>query len=141
MINRNRLVCGELFEKSFRASVGPEPTLENVKIWHRAFATGQAEKIYLGACHGAMFRVGPEWFTACVTIDLEVAKIYLLEFTTINGELWLMDEVGYDLIRKMLECPINSPEWHLTRAAICGIPTDKIDIFYHHRKGYLNKAD
>lgn len=134
-------VCGDIFYEGFRKYLGDNPTVEQVKLWHAGFATGQAEKIHLGACHGCMFRIGPQWREHCLPIDYDVAQRYGLQVVEVNEEVWLVDEEGASVLIYMLDAPMNSPRWHQYRAYICGIAVEDVDINYHEREGYRGRTD
>lgn len=141
MTNQDR-VCGDIFYEGFRAALGDEPTQADVNVWHYGFSTGQAEKVYLGACHGCMFRIGEKWRKMCLVIDNEVATRYGLEVRLWSDEIWLLNkQEGVKLFEMMRSQPENSPAWHIIRGQICGVPDKEIDTRFHFRKGYKGRTD
>lgn len=113
---------------------------EEYKAFCYGFATGQAEKVYLGVCRAAMLRPAVEqtWYFAEVKV---IAHNFGLELSVLESgcpdtpyELW----IHRGPIGEWLAHPVNSPEWHRLRAEACGIPN--CDPNYHLREGYGERA-
>lgn len=106
------------------------------------FAAGQAEKVYLNVCKAAMFRPSKHeivWYLPAIE---EIAKNYGLFLQLLNVGTGI-EETPYEIwiykdVKSMVwsECEVNSSEWHLGRAIVCGIPMEEIDLGYHLRDGY-----
>jgi hypothetical protein len=54
------MTCGELFRDAMQSHTDMSP--EQIRVFAAGYVTGQAEKIYLGACAAAMFRPSPEHY-------------------------------------------------------------------------------
>lgn len=117
---------------------------ESYKAFSCGFAAGQAEKVFLGACKAAMFRPSAEnfgWYFQEVKI---IAEAFGLSVTLLNShssetpyEIW----IHKDVIGEWLNHEVNSPMWHKSRAEVCGIPAEKVDVDYHLRNGYGQKCE
>lgn len=120
-------------------------TPETAKAFAFGFATGQAEKVHLGACQACMFRPDLESFEWYVTEVAEIAKCFGLKVTVLDSrcpetprEIWLHRE-GVE-VGKWVTHETNSEEWHRLRAEVCGIPMSEVDKEYHLRNGYGKKC-
>ncbi len=138
-----RATCGPLYLEGLE-------TYGCTKDMHFAFAcgfvSGQAEKVFLGACPAAMFRPSPEHFEWLYDEVTKIAVRYGLEIAVLPSaqsktpdEIWIFRE-GY-AIGRWHDSPVNSPNWHYHRAAACGIPNDRIDYKFHERQGYNQVVD
>lgn len=97
------------------------------------FLIGQAEKVFMGACGGCMTR-DIEIYVAAMRIaevyGLSAALVSPEMFKVRAPEIWIYRDRD-DMELKFLRYEINSPEWNLHRAAICGVPAENIDLDYH----------
>ncbi len=93
------------------------------------FLIGQSEKVFIGAC------------LACMTKDAEIceaakriANMYGLEFSLLSPHTANVRSPEIWLSRTSLRFnshPVDSSEWNLLRAAICGVPATEINLNYH----------
>ncbi len=123
--------CGELY----RDVVEQTAHIECDKL-SLGFLIGQAEKVNIGACEGCMTKdIG------LATAAPIIAQIYGLKWcalfsTTVNvrsPELWLYRGEFLPWVKQ--NYPLDSPEWNLHRAAMCGVPANQINLSYHDLKG------
>lgn len=101
---------------------------ENVKVWAAAFVTGNAEKVAMGACRGAMSapaKADADWFRETHKTIAEEYGLQRYEYARVNRrEFWLLrDEKALALLKR----GIND---NVTRAYICGLDPDLIDVDY-----------
>lgn len=135
MSNTNKPTCGVLFKEvvSKWAGAGFEKTL----LFSAGHVCGQAEKVYLGACMGAMFRPSPEFYDRFMEIVTHIASVYTLRVCTLDNEVWILrDEMAenhFDVVKKS---EVNSSTWHRYRGLICGVPFRELDHEFHLRQGY-----
>ncbi len=103
------------------------------------FVTGQAEKIYLGACDAAMFRPNKEDVNWLWPIVHDVCERYMLYSLSIGDEIWIFNRNDRQRLQELKELYLNghenSPHWHAVRAGLCGIPWCRIDEEFHNREG------
>lgn len=138
----NQKTCGPLYKEGLEFHTGMDPQL--IPVFASGFVSGQAEKIYLGACHAAMFRPSGEWLATVETITAHVAKRYGLLVcvlpTSRGPEIWMCKSAevceSISALRSMRE---NSPEWHRRRGLLCGVL--EIDHEFHHRTGHNDPCD
>jgi hypothetical protein len=139
-----RQTCGPLYKAGLESFTGMDPKL--VPIFAAGFVTGQAEKIFLGACRAAMFRPSEEWQHMLIGTVLQIATRYGLHVATIStsigDEIWIAADIGTMLeIQRLPKLPENSPEWHFKRGCLCGISERKLDLQFHKRDGYGERCD
>jgi hypothetical protein len=136
--------CGPLYKVGLEQFTGMDPAL--IPVFAAGFVSGEAEKIYLGACRAAMFRPSEEWFKVVFDICLKVGHRYGLQVRILpfnrGREIWVVrdTEVG-DAILKMQTVEENSEEWHEIRGRLCGVPGHKIDYQFHEREGFGERCD
>jgi len=106
------------------------------------FICGQAEKVFLGSCRAAMFRVSDDRRDKMLGVMYWMMEIYYLKLTEIPGELWLCrDSETIEQVRRLTDMIIDSPQWHLHRAWLVGIPTNEVDVKYHELPGHGKRCD
>ena len=106
----------------------------------RGYITGQAEKVFLGACPAAVFTADNDSNIdrqTLLLIIIDIAKRYQLSMHTFSDQIWICRDMFVwckinDLYNSST-ITINSPEWHRIRAELCGIPEDEIDEKYHEQ--------
>lgn len=140
----SKATCGPLYKAGLESFTGMDP--DKIPIFAAGFISGQAEKIYLGACQAAMFRPPKEWVGVVSEIAHEVADRYGLEGvclpTSRGEELWMVRSPAVRTsILGLLDMPENSPEWHERRGLLCGVPPYHIDVNFHERSGYGVRCD
>lgn len=140
--------CGFYFAQAREWYCGDDE--EKVQLFAAGFVVGQAEKIYLGACQAAMFRPSAKHY-ACVSVAVRnAAKTYGLAIQTLRvtaspaeekTELWLLQPRALELFTVLSLTPIDSPEWHVLRGLLCGVPMQDVDYKFHVRWGAKDCAD
>jgi hypothetical protein len=136
--------CGPLYLDGLTSFTGMDA--DKIPIFAAGFVSGQAEKIYLGACRAAMFRPSEEWHSTVMGIVRQVAERYMLrvhELQTSRGvEIWLCKSRNdYTALVVLDHMEENSPEWHRRRGEMCGIPESDIDLEFHKRSGFGEPCD
>jgi|SRR3989304_4911931 len=132
--------CGPMYLEALLKYAGDDPV--NVKLFAAGFISGQAEKVYLGACKAAMFR--PSDINAPMVREIckDVAQRYGLMLLTYEDEFWLVRNIGArSVLWTAIECETNSADWHVLRGMLCGVPKDEIDPTFHEREGYGQPCD
>jgi hypothetical protein len=133
--------CGPLYNEGMLAYCR---SAEEERLFAAGFVSGQAEKVYLGACRAAMFRPSPEKRDMLIEVVIEVAKRYELAVDYLLDEIWILRS-SFDgqwiLFSSLLNQEVNSPAWHVWRALLCGVPVDEVDLEFHKRKGFGEKCD
>jgi hypothetical protein len=139
VIKTRRKTCGEFYREAI-SGLATEP-----EYWafEYGFVSGQAEKVYLGACTAAMFRPSDEKRKRLMRIVRTVCRRYGLAWTVVgeDEEVWICRAVNVWRVRAMKRYEKNSPQWHEHRAEICGVPVPEIDLEFHERQGYGKKCD
>ena len=107
-----------------------------VTVFAAGFMTGQAEKVWCGACKAAMFRPEtPAHDNLLGEIIPDVAGHYGLfyERYLFEGEVeyWIASSTWWFLVDRLTDMECNTPAWHLQRAALCGVDPQQIDLEYH----------
>lgn len=136
--------CGPLYKAGLEEFTGLDP--DKTPLFAAGFMSGQAEKIYLGACRAAMFRPSAEYLPVIREILQKIADRYHLWIESLNTaqgeELWLCaDPRVATEIRQLADIKENCGAWHLKRGILCGVPLKKIDTDFHHRDGYGKRCD
>lgn len=137
--------CGPLYKEGLESFTGMDR--DKVAVFAAGFVSGQAEKIYLGACQAAMFRPSPENHHMVMEIAVEVATRYGLsvdQLETSRGvEIWLCGSPTVALMIRNLSTAVreNTPRWHEERGLLCGISPEQIDHKFHERTGYGERCD
>lgn len=131
--------CGELYLDA----LAEIPTENERRAFAKGFMSGQAEKVYLGACPAAMFRPSETTFAWLLEDVEEICDRYGLSHHVFNmgtvREIWICRHsfgIGNWYIYQK-----DSPEWHKMRAIACGIPSSEVDYKFHERKGYNQPCD
>ena len=138
--------CGPLYLEGINKWGYGQP---GERAYAAGFVTGQAEKVYLGACPAAMFRPSMENQEWLCTIIQDVCDRYSLGMhwmAVVGGgwsEVWIYRDghIFHALRRRMEAAEPDSPEYHVIRAALCGIPAAEIDLKFHERRGAGQPCD
>jgi hypothetical protein len=111
--------CGELYRQVVKEVDGCGGDALSI-----GFLVGQAEKVFIGACDGCMtkdatietaaVRIASVYGLNTIVLRAGIAQVY-------SDELWL-----YRGTLKFVQFAIDSPEWNLHRAALCGVPASEI---------------
>ena len=138
-MSKNKQTCGPLYKDGLENFTKMEPSL--VRVYAAGFVSGQAEKVYLGACQAAMFRPSEENFEMLYEVVQDVAHRYFLYvelLDTLRGvEIWVCRTISVSRSACNLRlCEENSGMWHRERASLCGIPEIEVDPFFHERNGF-----
>jgi hypothetical protein len=133
--------CGPLYKLALDMYAGDDP--EKMRLFAAGFVSGQAEKVYLGACQAAMFRPSADRAAMINELVKDACERYgLLMWWMLDQEIWLCRDAGtMATVREMAQRTPNSPGWHRLRAMLCGIPVDEIDEKFHERKGAGKRCD
>lgn len=151
MSSADKPTCGPLFAEALRLFTGLDSDRgmadeERVRLFAVGFMTGQAEKIYLGACTAAMFRASPEYRLFALAALTNLSAIYGLEVSVferpeIADEIWLHRPSARAELGQLSQLAVNSTEWHALRGKLCGVPDAEIDPLFHERRGYREPCD
>lgn len=131
--------------------LGPKEALEKYgatdaeqKAFAAGFVSGQAEKVYLGACRAAMFRPSQEKAGWMLEIVEDVCFRYGLSFYSPVGskqEVWICRIWWAGDVMDLRDMKEDSAAWHEKRAWLCGIPDAEVDREFHLRSGHGAKCD
>lgn len=142
----DKVTCGVLHQQAMQHFAPGAPLAPVPSAFAAGFFAGQCEKVYLGACPGAMFRPPAEWCPWVEEALTWLCTLYGLHWTALGREYWVHrdsdtfnDALLYlgRLLREGLE---NTPEWHQERAWMCGIPPSQVDPRFHERRGWDSAA-
>lgn len=141
---KEKQTCGPLYKAGLESFTGMDA--EKIPLFAAGFVSGQAEKIYLGACQAAMFRPSADYHKMVALIVVEVAGRYDLRVATLRTsrglEIWLCRSIfvvrSIGMIGGFGE---NSTLWHERRGTLCGVPASEIDNEFHKRHGYGESCD
>ncbi len=92
-----------------------------IDFFGAGFMLGQVEKVFLGACNAAMFRIVGDKLQ--IKYLEHICKIYSLNVQIMDEEVWV-----YKHRLRWLIAEKGTPKYHMLRAADCGIPTERIDL-------------
>ena len=136
-----RTTCGPMYLDALMRYAGKDE--ERLRIFAAGFIHGQAEKVYLGACSAAMFRVSPEFLVMVATLAWEAVDRYGLHAVRqLGDEIWILrDGHALDQFNFMAKMPVNSSDSHIQRGALCGVPFNEIDETFHERDGFGKPCD
>ncbi|MEK6885095.1 MAG: hypothetical protein AABY22_36020 [Nanoarchaeota archaeon] len=104
------------------------------------YITGLAEKVYLGACNGAMMKPKSTETELIFSLATKIAETYSLgifkysyqENTKDIEEIWILrNEEAQKMLEALETLSVNSPGWHSIRGLLCGIPQAEIDTEFH----------
>lgn len=136
--------CGPKFSAalSYFARITQDP----VQLFSAGHMTGQAEKVYLGACTAAMFRPSLEYSAWAFQAAVYLAGLYGLSVSTfgredIADEIWIHRTNRTENVQNIQFEDFNSSAWHILRGMLCGVPIGEIDTEFHLRKGYAKPCD
>ena len=115
----------------------------DIQAFAAGFVTGLTEKVYLGACLGAMVRPEPENYDWLLTKVRIVAIVYGLTVREYRypedgprpgtREVWILRNQFADIdFETMTAQAVNAPLWHHYRARLCGVPNVETDLEFHH---------
>jgi len=141
------VACGVLYQQNLDKFVAGSK--ERFSAFTAGYICGQAEKVHLGTCSAAMFRVGEEHWQHVVKLVTGIAKRFNLRLmmyvSHVSGvrEIWLLDGTPATLrfYRRMANVECDTPEYHLIRALLCGVSSHRVDLEYHQRPGYNEECD
>jgi hypothetical protein len=138
---RPKTTCGPLYQDALRHYAGDDP--ERIRLFAAGFVSGQAEKVYLGACRAAMFRPSPDRRAMLLEILEDVARRYGLHYTVEADEIWLWRDPGTaNAIDQVFRRGDRDPAgYHRLRGMLCGVPPDEIDEQFHRRPGHGQRCD
>lgn len=144
MIIEIKETCGPLFLRCVEFFT--QATDDKVCLFAAGHMTGQAEKIYLGACPAMMCRPSPEYGAWMLTVAAKLSEVYGLEVSLferpeIADEIWLHRPAYRNNVALLSQLECNSPEWHRKRGLLCGIPSPEIDPAFHERAGYRERCE
>jgi hypothetical protein len=142
-MNNEKPTCGTLYGEAVN-EYGTTPELARALAC--GFVSGQAEKVYLGACPAAMFRPSDDNYQWLLNEVIKIANRYGLVVSIIASgvfatprEIWITrNSKG---LGRWMHCSVNSEAWHIWRAVACGIPLDEVDPDFHTRTGYGEICD
>ncbi len=139
-----KVTCGPMYKEGLEKYAGTEPVSQH--CFAAGFVSGQAEKVYLGACSMAMFRPSQDRSGMIEQILDDVCPRYGLAWRKIEGEYWITREGCEHRFGHLEAFPlrpnINGPEWrHRFRGLLCGVPDCEIDEKFHERKGAGERCD
>ena len=131
----NERTCGPMFMEALEAA--KKATTDPLELFSWGHLTGQAEKVYLGACYAAMFRPGTTERDRFVERLRAICEIYGLSYMALGTkrgvEFWI-HRVGYlHRVGRLKDLTEDSPEAHALRGFLCGVPADEIDRQFHER--------
>lgn len=133
--------CGPMYLDALEKYTGGDPA--KVRLFAAGFISGQAEKVFLGACGAAMFRPSEAYAPMVRAIVIDCATRYDLLWTQEGAEIWIVRNAA--LLRTLVCCleryPENSTEWHMVRGQLCGVPDSELDYEFHLREGYGKPCD
>lgn len=137
----NKTTCGPLYFEGVKKYAGDNRA--SIRLFAAGFVSGEAEKVYLGACKAAMFRPSPEYQPMVQSIVFDVSRRYSLKVAALEpDEIWLLrDADAAQLFQNLKEVERDSPMWHWIRGTLCGVPVNEIDAQFHERKGYGERCD
>ena len=144
---RTDVTCGPIYSEARNKFTGDLP--EHNKMFAAGHVTGQAEKVYLGACDAAMFRPtsdgGLKFLKGAI---ISICEVYGLSFSSLEyydgewkEELWIHREDKKHAIYELRNMGVNCPEWHWHRGLLCGIQPSEIDSKFHKRAGLYENID
>lgn len=138
-----KTTCGPLYLAALEKYTGMSAVA--VRTFTAGFVSGQAEKVYLGACLAAMFRPSGNRLPMVQEVVADVARRYGLivqELETADGvEVWLCRDEDAQTSICLLGMTPQGPDWHGARGRLCGVPEDEIDSAFHERDGAGQRCD
>ena len=144
MASDMKQTCGPLYKAGLEEFTGMDS--RKIPIFAAGFISGEAEKIYLGACSAAMFRPSADWFDRVFNICHQVARRYELLVrvldTTKGCEIWILrSNLFAEMIVQLAGYGENTAEWHRVRGRLCGVPEHELDSAFHERSGFGERCD
>ena len=132
-----KVTCGPMYKAALEVYVGDD--LVKAHAFAAGFVSGQAEKVYLGACAMAMFRPSQDRSGMIEDILCDVCPRYGLIWARILDE-YSITRKGcefrfHHLQRLVKDGEVDTVQWHEYRGGECGIPPYSIDPKFHERKG------
>lgn len=149
MNQQTKPTCGPMYKEAidhYCGSTGPDFCRSNdpalVRVFAAGFVSGQAEKVYLGACRAAMFRPSAERYGMLIDVASDVARRYGLTVVTgVKFEIWICRDEWAPMVRTLKDAEENSRIWHECRGFLCGIPFEECDYEFHLREGHGQRCD
>lgn len=142
MSDQPKPTCGPLYKDGLDLYAGGDAA--SIRLFAAGFVSGQAEKVYLGACRAAMFRPSQDRYGMLIETVRDVAFRYGLDVVEPIGskkEIWICRTRFRQDVASLVEIKEDSPEWHEARAWLCGVPKDEVDIDFHLRSGHGQRCD
>ena len=126
------LRCEIFYKRLLDTFVGPTGTNRSQDmIFSIGYMAGEVEKIYLGACKGAMFCPPPYDTSWLFDAAKKIARIYSLYARAltfgIREEIWILKDPNIALALKAA-LAYSDKEFNRLRGQICGIPDEFIDL-------------
>jgi hypothetical protein len=131
-----------MYKEALDLYAGNAPTL--LRAFAAGFVSGQAEKVYLGACRAAMFRPSQDRAGLIADLLADVCRRYGLWFILDVGskkEAWICRPSTMNDVLELKDIEEDTVEWHLARAWLCGVPVNEVDIEFHKRVGAGERCD
>ena len=139
METQPNLTCGELYRQALDKWTGMDP--ECVRLFAVGFVMGQAEKVFLGAAPGAMFRPSEQYREHIERCASYAMLHYDLNISLVGEEVWILRPAFLPDLKQVRRTPKDTPAYHALRAYLCGIPVDHVDPEYHLRPGHGQPCD
>ena len=137
--------CGPLYRSIRNQFTDDDP--EKNRAFAVGMVTGNAEKVYLGACKACMFRPGSSAGLAFLLFAVHaVCETYHLEFEVEKfseelTEIWVFRPDNHEYVKRLHDHEVNSRAWHRYRAMLCGVPSGEVDTEFHLRRGAGDNVD
>ena len=129
--------CGPMYKEALDKYADGDESKSHA--FAAGFVSGQAEKVYLGACRAAMFRPSQDRKAMLLEIVADAAARYGLRVVVpvgAKGEVWICRATYLPAVEMLRDCHPeneNSEWWHRHRAFLCGVPDDEVDSKFHLR--------
>lgn len=134
--------CGPMYKEALAKYGSDNPEL--IRVFAAGFVSGQAEKVYLGACRAAMFRPSQDRYGMLIETVNDVAARYGLCVVAPIGskqEIWICRPAFERNVQALQRIEEDTPFWHQHRAILCGVPFGEVDIKFHLRNGHGCRCD
>src|SRR3990167_3489879 len=82
--------CGPMYLDALHQYCGDPIDEEKANLFAAGFISGQAEKVYLGACTAAMFRPSADRRSVVESMLDEICGRYGLEWVPMDDEIWII---------------------------------------------------
>lgn len=141
-MNGSKPTCGPFYKAALDNYAGIDPVKN--RIFAAGFVSGQAEKVYLGACRAAMFRPSQDRYGDLIETAQDVADRYGLTVVAPIGkkqEVWICRTRWAGDVHMLNGLIEDTAEWHELRAWLCGVPDEEVDRVFHLRDGHGERCD